>query len=279
MKILLAIIIFVLLLATIVLVILHVRIKRAHKELIKSKAELKEALEKAAESDKLKSQFIINMGNEIREPLNTIEGFSEIMRDSDSREERAEYCEAINKSGQHLTKLIDDILNLSKIEAGEFAFNNVDFELVGAMNSLVNTFKERITEEHPDKLNIKINLNSPYKTCMVNFDMERAIIVMNALLSNAIKFTEEGEINVSFKEFEGGIKFEVNDTGIGIPQDKLEEIFGRFVKLNEFAPGSGLGLCIARAILNAKNGKIWAESTLGKGSSIFVWVPTPVKAS
>lgn len=261
------------------MVFLHVRYTRKNKELLELKVSLNKALNEASEANKLKSKFIINMGSEIRTPLNTIEGFSEIMRDCDSQKERAEYCRAINESSHRLTKLVDDILNLSKIEAGEFSFHNVDFDLVPAMNSLVNTFKERIAQEYPDKQNIKVSLECPYHTCVVCFDMDKAVLVMNALLSNAIKFTEIGEITVSFAEYQGGIKFEVKDTGIGIPQDQLENIFGRFVRLNEFAPGSGLGLSIARAIMKAKKGKVWAESTLGIGSSFFVWVPTPVRAS
>lgn len=230
--------------------------------------ELEKARKQAEQSDKLKSAFLANMSHEIRTPLNAIVGFSDLLMITDDPDEKEEYSKIINTNNELLLKLINDILDLSKIEAGSVELKYEVFDLAVYFEELATSMQWRIT-------NPKVRLNSvnPYTTCMVKLDKKRLTQILTNYVTNAIKYTPEGTIEMGYEEVEGGIRIYVRDTGIGIPEDKKDKVFFRFEKLDEFAQGTGLGLSICKAIVDACEGSLGFESEYGKGS--FFWAVLP----
>ena len=230
------------------------------------------ARDKAEELDRLKSAFLANMSHEIRTPLNAIVGFSSLLAETDSRNERQEYIKIVQENNELLLQLISDILDLSKIEAGTFNFvyTNVDVnetcaEIIKSMSMKVSKGVELIFEE-------------PFPECYIYTDKNRFTQVISNFINNALKFTQQGSITLGYEQVSHQkIKFYVRDTGMGIPEEKQKSIFERFVKLNTFVQGTGLGLSICKSIVSQMGGEIGVDSTEGIGSCF--WFTHPYHAA
>lgn len=228
-----------------------------------------EARKKAEESDRLKMAFLANMSHEIRTPLNAIVGFSELLAAANTEEEKQKYLEILHTNSELLLQLVNDILDLSKIEAGtlEFVYSDVDINLL--LNDLEQLFRMKIGSNSP----VQIITESGLPSCMVHTDRNRIAQVVSNFVSNAIKFTTEGSIRIGYQSSENGLRFYVSDTGSGISADKLEGVFDRFVRLQSDKNGNGLGLSICKTIVNKLGGEIGAESEVGKGSTFWFTLP------
>ena len=230
------------------------------------------ARDKAEELDRLKSAFLANMSHEIRTPLNAIVGFSSLLAETDSRNERQEYIKIVQENNELLLQLISDILDLSKIEAGTFNFvyTNVDVnetcaEIIKSMSMKVSKGVELIFEE-------------PLPECYLYTDKNRFTQVISNFINNALKFTQQGCITLGYEQVSHQkIKFYVRDTGMGIPEEKQKSVFERFVKLNTFVQGTGLGLSICKSIVSQMGGEIGVDSTEGIGSCF--WFTHPYHAA
>ena len=239
-------------------------------EKLKLDQALREAKEKAEESNRLKSAFLANMSHEIRTPLNAIVGFSDMISQIDDPEEKQEYMKIIAVNNELLLQLIDDILDLSKIEAGtmDFSYSTTD------VNQLLDSICQQMNQkEH--SADVKIVFTERVPECKIMTDRLRLSQVMINFISNSMKFTERGTISIGYRldEIKDEIYFFCKDTGIGIAADKIEQVFERFVKLNTFVKGTGLGLAICRVIVERLGGTIGAESEEGKGSCFWFRMP------
>ena len=242
---------------------------------VTQRKEMEEALVqakvKAEEANTLKSSFLANISHEIRTPLNAIVGFSSLLVSAERgiSEEKQEYINIIENNNTLLLQLISDVLDLSKIEAGTMEFDYAPVDVHGLFIELEDTFRLR-----NKKSGICICYHCRTTECVVKADRNRLVQVMMNLMNNAVKFTGEGSIEFGFDVREDGfLHFYVTDTGCGIPEERLEEIFGNFVKLNSFVQGTGLGLTICRAIVERMGGKIGAVSRLGHGSTFWFTLP------
>lgn len=242
---------------------------------VTQRKEMEEALVqakvKAEEANTLKSSFPANISHEIRTPLNAIVGFSSLLVSAERgiSEEKQEYINIIENNNTLLLQLISDVLDLSKIEAGTMEFDYAPVDVHGLFIELEDTFRLR-----NKKSGICICYHRRTTECAVKADRNRLVQVMMNLMNNAVKFTGEGSIEFGFDVREDGfLHFYVTDTGCGIPEERLEEIFGNFVKLNSFVQGTGLGLTICRAIVERMGGKIGAVSRLGQGSTFWFTLP------
>ena len=233
--------------------------------------ELQIAKMHAEQSDKLKSAFLANMSHEIRTPLNAIVGFSGLMMYA-SDEEKEDYMQIINNNNEMLLKLISDILDLSKLEAGSVELKYEEFDLTDYFNSMFASMKQRATNPK-----IQIVAVNPYQHCLVTLDRNRVAQIITNYVTNAIKYTTEGTIEMGYEYREEGIYFYVKDSGIGIPDEKKNKVFHRFEKLDEFAQGTGLGLSICKAIAEAMGGNVGFESEYGKGSLFWALLPCEVE--
>jgi signal transduction histidine kinase/CheY-like chemotaxis protein len=233
--------------------------------------ELQIAKMHAEQSDKLKSAFLANMSHEIRTPLNAIVGFSGLMMYA-SDEEKEDYMQIINNNNEMLLKLISDILDLSKLEAGSVELKYEEFDLTDYFNSMFASMRQRATNPK-----IQIVAVNPYQHCLVTLDRNRVAQIITNYVTNAIKYTPEGTIEMGYEYREEGIYFYVKDSGIGIPDEKKNKVFHRFEKLDEFAQGTGLGLSICKAIAEAMGGNVGFESEYGKGSLFWALLPCEVE--
>ena len=188
------------------------------------------AKNRAEEADKLKSAFLANMSHEIRTPLNAIVGFSELLSDTDEPSEKNEYKQLIETNSDILLRLIGDILDLSKIEAGSIDIKRQDLDLLQLCNELYLSFQQRI--KNPA---VTLKLINPYSKCIAEFDKYRFIQIFTNFVTNAIKYTPSGEIVMGYECEPGKVRLYVKDTGIGIPDKKKNRIFSRFEKLDNFA--------------------------------------------
>ena len=217
--------------------------------------------EKAEEANRLKSAFLANMSHEIRTPLNAIVGFSTLLANEENLEERQEFIKIIENNNELLLQLINDILDLSKIEAGtlEFIYSDVD------VNALLTEIEQssRIRNRHPE---IQISFEERLPQCIIHTERNRLTQVINNLLTNSMKFTTRGSIRFGYRQEGNRLRFYVKDTGCGIPADKIDSVFGRFVKLNNFQQGTGLGLSICKTIVEKLGGEIGVESKEGGGT-------------
>lgn len=236
-------------------------------ELKQTEKSLIEAKNKAEVSDRLKSAFLANMSHEIRTPLNAIVGFSNLLAETDDIAERREYMQVVEENNDLLLKLISDILDLSKIEAGTLEFVHTDFELNELMRE-----KENVMRLKTDQ-NVELVFEQRYETCHVRTDRNRLSQLMINLLTNAAKFTHRGSIRFGYELRAGQLYFWVADTGCGIPAERKDAVFERFVKLNSFKQGTGLGLSICRTIVEHLGGNIGVESEEGKGSTFWFTLP------
>ena len=230
--------------------------------------QLKELKEKAELSDRLKSAFLANMSHEIRTPLNAIVGFSELMVACDDPEEKKEYINIIQSNNELLLRLINDILDLSKIESGIIERRKENFNLAKVCNELFVTIQAKMTNP-----NVELRLDGPNSECWVLLDRNRLKQVWMNFLTNAVKCTKSGYIKMGYGIEREGLRIYVEDTGIGIPDDLHDKVFTRFEKLNEFSQGTGLGLTISRAIVEAAGGEVGFTSKLGVGSTFWAWLP------
>lgn len=239
--------------------------------------ELTQAKDAAIESDTLKSAFLANMSHEIRTPMNAIIGFSQFLEDDDlSPDEKKEYLSIINQKGKDLLQLIDDILDLSKIEAGQLTLFISNGDLATVVYEVVHTFnnQNRLEEYKFDKqIEIRIGKTNP-SSLECKTDFYRLKQVLNNLISNAVKFTNEGYVEVGYELIDDEIQFYVKDTGIGIHPESISKIFERFRQGDEYYQtrkygGTGLGLSICKGIVNVLEGNIWVESEFGVGATFY----------
>lgn len=228
----------------------------------------------AEESDRMKSAFIANMSHEIRTPLNAIVGFSTLMAQVETQEEKQEYLKIIESSNDFLLQLINDILDISKIESGKLEFIYTKF-------SLNDIFKP---QEHAFTLRadpgVKVIFENDGSNYSIISEKTRLTQVLTNFLSNAIKFTSSGSIRFGYKLSKNAIHAYVTDTGTGIRKDAQATIFDRFVKLDKFKQGTGLGLSICKTIITMLNGEIGVESEEGSGSTFWFTIPcNPIKVN
>lgn len=237
------------------------QLKETEQMLIKAK-------EKAEEADRLKSAFLANMSHEIRTPLNAIVGFSSMLEEAEDQEEKHQYITIIEDNNKLLLQLISDILDLSKIEAGTF---DIIPERVSA-KQLCNDLFQAMQMKTSPQVELRLKDNLPELTFIS--DKNRLYQVLLNFVTNALKFTSEGSITIDYKIDGNEVKFSVQDTGMGVEPEKQEAIFTRFVKLNSFIPGTGLGLPICQSIVTQLGGKIGVESEPGRGSCF--WFTHPI---
>lgn len=231
--------------------------------------ELIQAKEKAEESDRLKSAFLANMSHEIRTPLNAIVGFSSLLAETDEAELRHVYMSLVQENNELLLNLISDILDISKIEAGmiDLVMGRVDVPQL--CREVIATFSHK---KRDTAVELRFDENSPQ--IVIDADKNRIMQVLSNFLTNALKFTTKGSITLSYSlEDESQVRFCVTDTGKGIPDEQKHEIFNRFVKLDSFVQGAGLGLSICQSLVNRMGGKIGVESREGEGSCFWFTHP------
>lgn len=238
--------------------------------------ELVEAKNKAEQSDKLKSAFLASMSHEIRTPMNAIIGFSQILEDAEDDEERTECIELIKSNGNHLLALIDDIMDISKIEAGVFELHESEFSLNELMNEI---YKVLEINENVKSKGLKIFVKNALSgsDSIIVADQKRLKQILINLAGNAAKFTDKGFIEMGYRLHINELYFYVKDTGRGIELDKQAFIFERFMQVIEnHEPeheGSGLGLAISKSLIKLFNGDLWVESEIGKGSIFYFNLP------
>jgi len=241
---------------------------------LQQKHELQYAKERAEKSDKLKSAFLENMSHEIRTPMNSILGFSELLEYETSESLRAQYLKTIQSNGDNLVKLLDDLMDLSKIEAGELTMRFSNFNVGEMFAELQKKFSnELLKREKPD---VKLSYELPTENLTLYSDPVRIKQVLSNLLTNATKFTVHGNIAFECRHKNDEFIFSVTDTGTGIPEDDQKRIFERFTKFDYHSlnsEGSGIGLSIVEKIVAMLNGRVWLKSVVGEGSSFYFSIP------
>ena len=233
----------------------------------KLESDLRKAKDKAEEANRLKTAFLANMSHEIRTPLNAIVGFSSILADTEDIAEKKEFCNLINHNNTLLLKIVDDILDISKIEAEYIDLHPTWF----CLSDLIMESATEYRMKAAGRLDIRIH--KPRQGYMAELDTKRVKQILNNFLSNALKHTQEGYIDITYGVTEQGIEIKVTDTGCGIPNDKKEVIFERFVKLDSFTQGLGLGLSLCKIIIERMHGTIGVESEVGEGSTFWFTIP------
>lgn len=234
--------------------------------------DLEIATQKAQESDRLKSSFLANMSHEIRTPMNAIVGFSSLLEETESsKEEYQRYAGIIKTSSDHLLHIINDIIDISKIESGKLKIKKEQININDILYELQTQFDSEIFLQK--KPNLKLKLFAPYNNLELNTDETRFRQILLNLLSNAVKFSEEGEIKFGYEIIKGHILFFVKDSGIGIPKSEQKTIFDRFTQSSKTGEklygGTGLGLSIAKACSELLGGSIWLESEEDVGTSFY----------
>jgi len=252
------------------------------KELVSEIDERKKATLRAEQSDRLKTAFLANMSHEIRTPVNAITGFTELLYDENlSEEERNVYLEYINNGGKALLNLIDDIIDISKIEAGQLLIREEDCAINSLISDLLKMFHKIKQKKGKMDVELKVSGNLRNNDLVIKTDANRLRQIFSNLIQNAIKFTHKGFIEFGYViENSDQIVFYVKDTGIGIAEDKIDIIFQRFRQVEETFTknyqGTGLGLAISKKLTNLLGGKMWVESILGKGSTFYFSIPLQI---
>ncbi|MCF8219138.1 MAG: response regulator [Bacteroidales bacterium] len=246
-------------------------------ERIKAKEELIIAKEKAEESDRLKSSFLANLSHEIRTPMNGIFGFAELLREKNiDEDEKAEYIDVIEESGKRMMNIIEDLVNISSIESGQMQVSKEKTNINEVLEYLHQSFELKIEQRN---VKLRMHVKSSAQPLYINTDKEKLHIIINNLLKNAFRFTEQGTIDFGYHldNEKNNIEFYVKDTGIGIAPEQQQAIFKRFVQvdtsLSRDHEGAGLGLSIAKAYVEILGGKIWVESEKEKGSVFYFTIP------
>ncbi|MCI7017685.1 MAG: ATP-binding protein [Prevotella sp.] len=239
--------------------------------LMETQLKMQKEKERANDSSRLKSTFLANMSHEIRTPLNAIVGFCDILHTIESPEEKAELLKIIHNNCNNLLQIINDILVLSELDSNGMTINPEKCDFAQEFTLLCKSLEQRVSEP-----SVKFITENPYSSLMVNIDKGRISQVITNFLTNSVKYTHEGHIKLGYIVKDNGLRIYCEDTGSGIPKDKLEKIFERFFKVNEYIQGAGIGLSICKAIVNKCNGKIGVESEEGKGSTFWIWVPCEI---
>ena len=223
------------------------------------------ARNKAEESDRLKTAFLANMGHEIRTPLNAIVGFADLLPVVQSDEDRNQLITEIQNNNQKLLRIIDGLVSMSEIEAGarSLTLNAVD------LNALLVSLQE---QQQPNTV-VPITLHLPQSEMLIHSDRDKLNTIMEHFLQNAIKFTTEGSITMGYDVEDSHVRLWVSDTGKGIAQADQERIFERFVKIDEYVPGTGLGLPVVKSHVQQLGGTVGVESEIGKGSRFWALLP------
>jgi len=222
---------------------------------------LVQARNRAEESDRLKTAFIANMSHEIRTPLNAIVGFTSVLPDIEDQEERKSLLDLIHENTQKLLHIVDDVVNISKIESGQEELVMTTFDLNVMLAEAISHFAERLNP------GVELKVGFAQESLTITTDMIRLSTIAKHLISNAMKFTQQGEIEVGYDNpVDGRVCIWVRDTGKGVAEENLERIFERFYKVDEFIPGAGLGLSICRVMAFSLGGNVTVESKLGEGS-------------
>ena len=249
------------------------RLNMAYQELELANKKLKEYEEKAAKAEKasrMKSLFLANMSHEIRTPLNAIEGFSRIMAETDSFDERMTYMEIIESNNSRLLSLVNEILDLSRVESGEIVIKNASTDLNSLMGSIKQLFKFRCSES------VNLTWTKPNMPVVMTTDENRLTQVFSNLISNALKHTPKGTITYGYRLINEGstIEFYVSDTGSGISPEFIDKIFDTYASKDaEQQKGYGLGLALCRIIVEKMGGRITVKSKLGEGSTFTFTLP------
>ncbi|WP_455672166.1 sensor histidine kinase [Phocaeicola sp.] len=255
---------FMFLIACFLLAVYYIiRINHLKDNLEKSGQDLLVEKQRAEEANRLKTAFLANMSHEIRTPLNAIVGFSNVLAsDESSEEEKLQYCDIIQKNSDLLLHLINDILDISRMESGRIKFMHEECDVVQLCQTALST------AEYARRTSAMYQLETPVASLMLKTDSQRLQQVLINLLSNAGKFTPSGFIRLAFriKKEQHELEFSVTDTGCGIPADKCERVFERFEKLNEYSQGTGLGLSICKLIVENLGGKIWVDKSYTEGA-------------
>lgn len=250
---------------------------------LKAEETLQEAKKRAEESDRLKSLFLSNMSHEIRTPMNAIVGFAEMLQDTDlNREQKNKFLDVIIKSGDNLLRLINDIIDISKIEAGQLKFDYSDCLVNEMISDLETYFKQEMVRQKKQHLNLFVQPGHPENDFTLYTDCFRLKQIMNNLIGNAIKFTDDGFIEFGYKIKQGVIEFFVRDSGIGIAPEKQKLIFERFGQVQEAISrnlsGTGLGLTISKNLVELLGGQIWVDSLPGEGSTFYFTLPLRISS-
>ncbi len=236
--------------------------------------ELSKAKLRAEESDRLKTAFLCNMSHEIRTPMNGIVGFSDLLKSSAAgNEELSYYCDIIRTSGQQLLRIVNDIIDISKIEIGEFDIVNNTVNINDLITNVSAFYNPDLIGK---RLKIEVETVLEHNNAFFSCDETKLRQILDNLISNAIKFTEKGVVKISYKLADGTLTISVQDSGIGIPEDKRENIFERFAQLknsNKSYGGAGLGLAICKAYIHKMGGDIWVDSEIGRGSNFKFTLP------
>ncbi|WP_091916035.1 sensor histidine kinase [Prevotella aff. ruminicola Tc2-24] len=240
---------------------------------IDRRKQLEEALisarNKAEESDRLKTAFLANMGHEIRTPLNAIVGFADVLPMVDNAEDRNHLIREIQNNNQKLLRVIDGLVSMSKVEAEGQSLVRSQTEL----NALLRRIADH-TAPVVDRTAVVVATEFPYAELMLTTDVSKLTEIINHFMQNAVKFTESGSITLGYELQDGEhVRIWVRDTGKGIPEEDKDRIFERFVKLDEYVPGTGLGLAMARTYAKSLGGTIGVETRLGHGSTFWVRLP------
>ena len=240
---------------------------------IDRRKQLEEALisarNKAEESDRLKTALLANMGHEIRTPLNAIVGFADVLPMVDNAEDRNHLIREIQNNNQKLLRVIDGLVSMSKVEAEGQSLVRSQTEL----NALLRRIADH-TAPIVDRTAVVVATEFPYAELMLTTDVSKLTEIINHFMQNAVKFTESGSITLGYELQDGEhVRIWVRDTGKGIPEEDKDRIFERFVKLDEYVPGTGLGLAMARTYAKSLGGTIGVETRLGHGSTFWVRLP------
>jgi len=242
--------------------------KKVEQDLIKAK-------ERAEESDRLKSAFLANISHEIRTPMNGIIGFAELLKTPDlTGEQQLEYIRIIKKSSDRMLNTINNIVDISKIESGQMKVSLAETNINEQMEYICNLFKSEVESK-----NIQFSFKNglPGKSALIKTDRQKIFAILSSLLRNAIKYTEKGAIEFGYDKIIDTLQFYVKDTGIGIPADRQQAVFERFIQADivdiKAFQGAGLGLSISKAYIELLGGKIWVKSEPGKGSSFYFTIP------
>ena len=240
-----------------------------------NETELLKAKLKAEESDRLKSAFLANMSHEIRTPMNGILGFANLLKDNTLSEKiQNEYLDVIERSGRRMLNIINDIVDISKIESGLMELYLSETNVNEQLNYIYSFFKPEVKLKNIE-FHYYIGLNT--EQAFIKTDREKLYAILMNLVKNSIKYTKSGGIDFGYQLKDKNLEFYISDTGIGIPKEKLEAIFERFVQADipdrQVYQGAGLGLAISKAYVEMLNGKIWVESEVGKGSTFYFSIP------
>ena len=223
------------------------------------------ARNKAEESDRLKTAFLANMGHEIRTPLNAIVGFADLLPVVQDEAERNQLILEIQTNNQKLLRIIDGLVSMSKIEAGAKSL------LMGKVE--LNQLLQEVADAYQPTTNLPINVQCPLPQLKIESDREKLVEILDHLVQNAIKFTTEGEINLGYEVQGNQVRVNVTDTGKGVSKEDQSRIFERFVKVDEYIPGTGLGLSVVESHIKNLGGSVGVESSLGVGSNFWFTLP------